>query len=555
MRGREHQIVNLLPELYGVLVGEISSGFLRSSQQEDPLYCNIAISMLVFRYCNSRGFMQLTRIAIPLTLGALLISAPVFAADWQPTFTPGQAVYIDPALASDKTAPVKFGAELEQDIKALHNKSGVNYYVWAVQANSATRDKPLGVAKADEAIAAWGGQPDFPNDNYALIVWARREEDPSKGGVGINVSLGLDKFEVKPLLKGRMPQNPKGAILAIAQRLADDKAEAEFDSELQSKVSNFSMFPIYVALSLMGAGVLGALALVGVKELDPDFLYKTEALSKAKEWSKAVDNATEIYLELTSDDVIKFYSSLAQSLDGDEYTVLKSLLKQANEAVNRFLCIFQAVQMQSVSLEIFVGDNQYKAAVALMTEVVCSVDFGKLPLQKTSIFGGLNDVREYKGDELLSALDAATRQVLSRWAMLKYGKNEESPTAAINAIQIEMTRREQEERDIAEAERNRQAKLEEDRLAAARTAAAAYEARAEQRRLQALFTPSSRTSTVIVDNSSTYYSGSSSSSSSPESSSNSSSSSSDSSSSSSSDWGSSGSDYSSSDSGSFGGDY
>lgn len=78
---------------------------------------------------------------------SLLFSYPAFAADWMPTFTPGQAVYIDPALAHNQKAPVQFGPELEKSVKALGSKNDINYYVVAIEANNASTDKPLGVTK------------------------------------------------------------------------------------------------------------------------------------------------------------------------------------------------------------------------------------------------------------------------------------------------------------------------------------------------------------------------------------------------------------------------
>jgi hypothetical protein len=452
--------------------------------------------------------MRLTKIFLPLTLGVLLSGAPVFAADWQPIFTPGQAVYIDPALVSSKTAPVTFGAELERELKVLKDKSGVNYYVWAVQANNAPMDKPLGVAKTDEAIMAWGGQASFPNDNYALIVWARRAENPSKGGVGINLSLGQKTFEVKPFLKGRMPQNPKGAILAIADHVSDNKIAQVNEAKASKEVGAF--FSALGAILLVVFGWLAAALVVWalIKALKPNFLYKKEAQAAVEKWSKAVKNATDIYLELTSDDVIEFYSLLAKSLESNQGNKLQVSLDLAKAEISRFLCIYEKCRVTGDALEKLLSDSEYKTVCLMIDDVIYSVDFGTLPIEKASIFGGLNDVKEYKGIDLLNALDKSMSHVLSAITKVKYDKT--TPEKAVANVYVEQDLREREE--------------------AARTSA-----------------------TVIVDNSRTSYGSSRSSHRSSDDSSSSSRSSD--SSSSSSDWGSSGSDYSSSDSGSFGGDY
>ena len=97
---------------------------------------------------SPREFILFGEIMKPLiiatALGITLLLAPsAMAADWEPTFVPGQAVYIDPALVNSENAPVKFGAELEQKIKEVGAKADVNYYVWAIEATNAPTNKPL----------------------------------------------------------------------------------------------------------------------------------------------------------------------------------------------------------------------------------------------------------------------------------------------------------------------------------------------------------------------------------------------------------------------------
>lgn len=156
---------------------------------------------------------------MPIKVIALLFSiwlcftAPAFA-DWQPTFNPSQHVYIDPALQQHPSAPIGFETELTQQL-AAHTKT--NYYVVAVESSQHPKGS-LGVAKANDITAAWTGLKDFPVDDYALVVWARQQGDPAKGGFGKNVSANLQwakTVDIKPLFKPYMPQNPRAAILAI----------------------------------------------------------------------------------------------------------------------------------------------------------------------------------------------------------------------------------------------------------------------------------------------------------------------------------------------------
>jgi uncharacterized membrane protein YgcG len=479
--------------------------------------------------------MKLTKIFLPLTLGALLISSPVLAADWQPTFTPRQAVYIDPALVSSKAAPVRFGPELEQEIKTLHDKSSLNFVVVAVEAANATTDKPLGVAKADELIAYLGSQQGFPSD-YALIAWARRAEDLSRGGVGINLSPDQIKFDVKPFLKGRMPQNPKGAILAIADQISANKIAQIDEAKAQEDFANFFHGVDTVIFTLL----LWVIALGGIwgliKLLKPNFLYKKEAEAAVEKWSKAVENATDIYLELISDDAIEFYSLLAKSLESKQGNKLQASLDLAKTEISRFLCIYEKCRIEGNSLNRFLENKQYRTIVDLMGELnTYTVDFGKLPIEKASVFGGLNDIKEYKGIELLNALDKSMTYVLNAISQVKYDKT--TPEAAVANVYIEQERREREQEERA------------------KTATIEAEYWRKRRTEEANRPVAQSPTTVIVDNSTTSYGSSRSSKRSSHDSSSSSRSSDSGSSSSSSDWGSSGSDYSSGDSGSFGGDY
>jgi hypothetical protein len=386
--------------------------------------------------------MIITKILLPVTATVLLLSTPVLAADWQPTYTPGQAVYIDPALAQSTKAPVLFAPELENQIKVLRDRSDINFVVVAVEAKNAPTNKPLGVAKADELIAYLGSQPGFP-DNYALIAWARQAEDASKGGVGINLSPGQIKFDVKPFLKGRMPQNPKGAILTIAEQISSNKIAQANAVKAEEEFAAFASELGTVALNLLMVvlAIAGILALI--KVLKPNFLYKKEAETFVEKWSNAVNNATDIHLELTSDEVIEFYSILAKSLESDQSSKLQGYLEKAKTEILQFLCIYDKCRIEGDSLNRFLENKQYRTILDLMGELnTYTVDFGKLPIEKASVFGGLNDIKKYQGIKLLNALDESMRRVIAAIAKVKYNKT--TPENAVVNVYVEEKRRERE---------------------------------------------------------------------------------------------------------------
>lgn len=159
--------------------------------------------------------------ALSLTFSLWLCLASSASADWMPTFDPNQHVYIDPAMAASQEAPVKFEQSL---IQKLSKYKQTNYYLVAIESDQYPQSS-LGVAKTDDLIKAWGNLDNFPNKDYALIVWARQKENPAKGGFGKNVSPDLatgKELDIKPIIKKNMPSNPQGVFLGIIESIESD---------------------------------------------------------------------------------------------------------------------------------------------------------------------------------------------------------------------------------------------------------------------------------------------------------------------------------------------
>ncbi len=216
--------------------------------------------------------MQLKLIPLALTLWLALSSTAL--ADWDPAFDPNRHVYIDPALQQHPAAPIGFEQQLTRELVGY---KGTNYYVVAIQSNQKPKGS-IGVAKADDIIKAWAGLKNFPVDDYALVVWARRQSDPSKGGFGKSVSANLPwakALDIKSVFKPFMPQNPRGAILAIV---------GEVDSSIKSQV---------VALAFAKIAALGLFLWV------LGFFVRASGLGMAIDnWRTRKDRATERLLKL-----------------------------------------------------------------------------------------------------------------------------------------------------------------------------------------------------------------------------------------------------------------
>lgn len=111
----------------------------------------------------------------------------IAAPTWMPEYIPEKVVYVDSAMSNHAVAPYTFSPELSDKLSG-ESEEGLLYLVVAAQQGDEPTppDIPLGVAAVDRLLPTWTNQPEFPKENYVVIVWVRKSDDLNKGSVGVN---------------------------------------------------------------------------------------------------------------------------------------------------------------------------------------------------------------------------------------------------------------------------------------------------------------------------------------------------------------------------------
>lgn len=236
--------------------------------------------------------MRLKTISLTFALWLCLVSSA--SADWIPTFDPNQHVYIDPALVSNPNAPITFEKSLTAKLSKYKQ---ANYYLVAIESDQHPQGS-LGVAKTDDIIKAWGSLDNFPNKDYALIVWARQKENPAKGGFGVNLSADLiasKELDIKHILKKNMPSNPQGAFLSIV-------------SSIEGSI-NFAYWGISIALGIVITSLIWIVDLVfGVyNAIRLRFTRKQRAKAELLKQKEYAEKLNQRLLSLDKEDLLGYY--------------------------------------------------------------------------------------------------------------------------------------------------------------------------------------------------------------------------------------------------------
>jgi hypothetical protein len=153
--------------------------------------------------------------------------------------TPVLALTIQNDLADQQNAELRyeFPANFRQQIETIEARSGARFYVYAgpysPDDESLKRSPNInaGANKAEQLGLSLIGTGDYDADRTTVIAWLRNQDNPAKGSVGVAPSLthrraGATSRQladpdglVIPILRRYMPQDPSGAIVAIANNL------------------------------------------------------------------------------------------------------------------------------------------------------------------------------------------------------------------------------------------------------------------------------------------------------------------------------------------------
>jgi uncharacterized membrane protein YgcG len=163
--------------------------------------------------------------------------------------TPVLALTIQNDLADQTNTELRyeFPANFREQIEAIEAQSGAKFYVYAgpysPDDESLKRSPNLnaGANKAEQLGLSLMGTGDYDADRTTVIAWLRNQDNPAKGSVGVAPSIthrragataeklsatGADGLVI-PELRRYMPQDPSGAIVAIATNLWNLQAGQE----------------------------------------------------------------------------------------------------------------------------------------------------------------------------------------------------------------------------------------------------------------------------------------------------------------------------------------
>jgi hypothetical protein len=320
---------------------------------------------------------------ITLSLSLWLLCSSTALADWNPTFDPNKHVYIDPALQQHPSAPIGFEQQLTRELARFKN---TNYYVVAIQSGQSPQGS-LGVAKTNDIIKSWSGLKNFPVDDYALVVWARKQSDPSKGGFGKNVSANLawaKTLDIKPIFKPFMPQNPRGALVAIV-----DGIDNSIGSLTAALIIGKVIFAGIVAWCLnFLLGSLGFWKAIGDLRTRKD--RATVLLLKFK---LAAESVSRRSIEIDKDGILSFYMNIypdnAELKSANKnYLELAALCVRLNAIVSTAQSLLDADSYQEV-INLFNTEERVQLVADEGTYTLSFADAGKLLFSIENRIGAL----------------------------------------------------------------------------------------------------------------------------------------------------------------------
>jgi uncharacterized membrane protein YgcG len=362
--------------------------------------------------------MLLPLVLVVLTLVGLAAPAHAQSGTWLPnSFDKDRHVYIDPKLANDPSYPVQMDG-LEQALEQRGQKHNLKIYVIASRLEDEPQDHNWANDKLNDLVLRWQSQSGFPHDDYLIILWLRRSDNPNRGHVAANGGNRLQTYgftaskmgdpnsgPVIPALRQYMPNDPKGAMIAIA-----DNVNAGIDDYIAAEEAAKRRAEFMKKLPGIILKVVLALAFIGLV-LWLVFRYRREkraVLALRATWQERLDSANALYIKLhdgyfgfikdQGDWSSKFAGETLEKYraavtDFAEFTVRQkaanSLLDTATRFINR--CYFP-----------FVGG--FRKATALLTTEKVVITGKELSLEEASLFGGVIAKVEYEPEKLLEAM-------------------------------------------------------------------------------------------------------------------------------------------------------
>lgn len=327
---------------------------------------------------------------------------------WLPDFQPGQQIHIDPKLANHRDYPVSFPG-LESKLETAGKKHGLKVYFIATEQGSdiAWHHTPA-IAALEDLQNRWASNPNLEKENYLIVLWVRRVDNPNKGsvaGVGGNAlkALGLkeDYFSdasdgpIRPFLRHYMPQDPGGLVLNVAKEVNGDISSIKFKA----------MLPYYIGIGILVALVLGTFGYFHVRYSR----RKAKAFALILEWRKKFELANPKYIKLKGD----YMGMLSERKDWRK-KLIGTTRRNYEKALTDFALLTARLMAAGKRLEkaeddfedaTYLSVKMFDSVIAKLTTVVVKVTDKNIPAEEQSLFGELVPSSEYTPPELLEVLE------------------------------------------------------------------------------------------------------------------------------------------------------
>lgn len=346
----------------------------------------------------------------PPTWGQSNIAKPS-TSTWLPAYTAGQSIYLDPQLANHPTAPVRFSASFASKLAQLDQQQGLKFYIVATQQGQEVipAGTKAGIAKIDQLLPQWINQPGFDRQAYVIILWVRRQDDVTKGSVGVNVGSKARAYGITPellsdpqglvipALRQFMPQDPEAALLQIGSNLNSKIAAAIADQEWghQAKATLITLVKAVGTAITVGAIALMLLAWRGSRQQQRQRLE-----SLLKEWQHISAAGGELYLELVENQLPRLQSlswSELQTSDPEFFARYET----ARVKLSDFVACWSQLSDRYQAAAAAMAAGQQKQVLFLLEKEPVRVSLEKVPIAVSTLLSGLSQERDFQPSDLL----------------------------------------------------------------------------------------------------------------------------------------------------------
>lgn len=349
----------------------------------------------------------ISRLLLPLVVALMCLASasPLMAQGsktWLPEFNPDQHVYIDSHLENHSSKPLSL-PNLPAEIERAQKLHKLKIYVVATEQGSDVSQGPKAAAnKLDELVLKWRNQPNFPTDDYLIVLWVRYHDDPARGSVAANggnrlraYGMTADHFgsssgPVIPTLKQHMRERPELALTTIIRNVNSEVTSAiEAQESAAAREEAMKALP---GILLKWGSILAGLALCFFVSLR-FFKARSRMREKLNRFENNLDRVTE-FLEQLKKKHSKFLKAQADwetRFKGASLTKLRAGLT----AYSELLAIAAGGAKRKTEVRKAAGSFWFPRiqgsldAIKLLTEVDITISSREIELEMATLFGGL----------------------------------------------------------------------------------------------------------------------------------------------------------------------